>query len=54
MLHFEDSKKRTMTKAVSTLSPDWASPPGATILDLQEERGWKQTELAKRSGYAAI
>ncbi|OGR08429.1 MAG: XRE family transcriptional regulator [Deltaproteobacteria bacterium RIFOXYD12_FULL_50_9] len=40
-----------MTKAVSTFSPDWVSPPGDTIFDLLEERGWKQTELAKRTGY---
>lgn len=40
-----------MTKAASTFSPDWVSPPGDTILDLLEERGWKQTELAKRTGY---
>lgn len=40
-----------MTKAVTTFSPDWISPPGDTILDLLEEHGWKQTELAKRTGY---
>jgi len=40
-----------MAKASSTFSPDWVSPPGDTILDLLEERGWKQTELAKRTGY---
>ncbi len=40
-----------MTKTVSTFAPDWLSPPGETILDLLEERGWKQTELAKRTGY---
>lgn len=40
-----------MTKTVSTFSPDWISPPGDTIFDLLEERGWKQTELAKRTGY---
>jgi addiction module HigA family antidote len=40
-----------MTKTVSTFAPDWISPPGDTILDLLEERGWKQTELAKRTGY---
>jgi len=40
-----------MTKTVSTFSPDWISLPGDTILDLLEELGWKQTELAKRTGY---
>lgn len=40
-----------MTKTLSTFAPDWVSPPGDTILDLLEERGWKQTELAKRTGY---
>lgn len=40
-----------MTKAVATFSPDWVSPPGDTILDMLEDRGWKQTELARRTGY---
>ena len=40
-----------MTETAATFSPDWISPPGDTILDLLEERGWKQTELAKRTGY---
>ena len=40
-----------MTRAASTFAPDWISPPGDTILDLLEERGWKQTDLAKRAGY---
>jgi len=40
-----------MTEAASTFAPDWVSPPGDTILDLLEERGWKQTELATRTGY---
>lgn len=41
-----------MAEAAATFSPDWISPPGDTILDLLEERGWKQTELAKRTGYS--
>lgn len=31
-------------------SPDWASPPGGTILDLLEERDWSQADLASRLG----
>ena len=31
--------------------PDWVSPPGDSILDLAEERGWTQAELAQRLGY---
>jgi len=31
--------------------PDWISPPGETILDILEERGWSQSELAERIGY---
>ncbi len=30
--------------------PTWASPPGDTILDLLEERGWTQLDLATRTG----
>jgi len=33
-------------------TPDWALPPGESILELMEERGWKQTELANRLGYS--
>jgi HTH-type transcriptional regulator/antitoxin HigA len=35
----------------NVFSPDWASPPGESILDLTEERGWTQSELAERLGY---
>lgn len=31
--------------------PDRASPPGDTIAELLEERGWTQVELAERTGY---
>ncbi len=33
-------------------APDWVSPPGDTILDLVEERGWTQADLADRLGYS--
>ncbi|MEO1147717.1 MAG: HigA family addiction module antitoxin [Cyanobacteria bacterium J06638_22] len=35
----------------SDFRPDWVSPPGETIHDLLEERGWTQREFAKRIGY---
>lgn len=31
--------------------PDWLSPPGDTLTDMLEERGWSQSELAERTGY---
>lgn len=40
-----------MTELNAAFAPDWVSPPGDTILDLLEERGWIQAELAKRLGY---
>lgn len=40
-----------MTEPIATFSPDWASPPGESILDILEERGWSQSELAQRLGY---
>lgn len=30
---------------------DLVSPPGETILDILEERGWSRTELVQRTGY---
>ena len=30
---------------------NWISPPGETILDILEERGWSQSELAEKTGY---
>lgn len=35
------------------LQPDWVSPPGDTIIDLMEERGWNQAELSQRLGISA-
>jgi HTH-type transcriptional regulator/antitoxin HigA len=40
-----------MTKLSASFAPDWVSPPGHSILDLIEERGWTQAELAARLGY---
>jgi HTH-type transcriptional regulator/antitoxin HigA len=40
-----------MTEPRDTFTPDWVSPPGDTILDILEERGWSQVELADRLGY---
>lgn len=40
-----------MSEPRDAFAPDWASPPGDTILDLIEERGWTQIELADRLGY---
>lgn len=42
-----------MTEQSASFAPDWASPPGDTIVDLIEERGWTQAELAERLGYSA-
>ncbi|OIO69532.1 MAG: addiction module antidote protein, HigA family [Zetaproteobacteria bacterium CG_4_9_14_3_um_filter_49_83] len=41
-----------MIEQTATFSPDWISTPGDTILDLLEERGWKQTEFAERIGFS--
>jgi addiction module HigA family antidote len=35
----------------SSFTPDWISPPGDTLADVLEERGWSQTEFAERTGY---
>lgn len=32
--------------------PDSVSPPGESVLDIAEERGWTQAELAQRLGYS--
>jgi plasmid maintenance system antidote protein VapI len=31
-------------------NPDYVSPPGETLLEVLEERGMSQAELAKRTG----
>lgn len=35
----------------AVFEPDWVSPPGESVLDIAEERGWTQAELAQRLGY---
>ena len=40
-----------MTEIARAFAPDWVSPPGSTVADLLEERGWTQQELAQRSGF---
>lgn len=40
-----------MSDLDAPFAPDWVSPPGESILDLIEERGWTQAELATRLGY---
>ena len=36
---------------IANFTPNWASPPGDTILDLLDEREWTQQQLADRLGY---
>jgi addiction module HigA family antidote len=38
-------------KTEMPFEPDWNSPPGETLADILEERGWSQTEFADRTGY---
>jgi len=40
-----------MTEQAVSFQPDWVSPPGDTIADLLEEKGWTQAEFAQRCGY---
>ena len=41
-----------MTDQDAAFTPNWASPPGDTIFDLIEERGWTQANLAVRLGFS--
>jgi len=41
-----------MTETSAPFAPDWVSPPGDTIVDLLDDRGWPQSELAARLGYS--
>jgi HTH-type transcriptional regulator/antitoxin HigA len=41
-----------MTEPSAPFAPDWVLPPGDSIFDLIEERGWTQGELARRLGYS--
>ncbi len=40
-----------MTEQAPAFAPNWVSPPGDTIADLLEEKGWTQAEFAQRCGY---
>ena len=40
-----------MAELSAPFTPDWVSPPGESVLDIAEERGWTQAELAQRLGY---
>jgi addiction module HigA family antidote len=40
-----------MTEQAATFQPDWVSPPGESIADLLEEKGWSQAEFSQRCGY---
>ena len=41
-----------MTELTAPFAPNWALAPGESILDMAEERGWTQAELAQRLGYS--
>lgn len=40
-----------MTEQATAFQPDWVSPPGESIADLLEEKGWSQAEFSQRCGY---
>jgi HTH-type transcriptional regulator / antitoxin HigA len=39
------------TTATRTWTPNWVSPPGDTVADLLDERGWTQADFAERTGF---
>jgi len=41
-----------MTNTATKFESNWISPPGETIADFLEERGWSQNELSQRIGYS--
>lgn len=41
-----------MVETSALFTPDRVSPPGDTILDIIDERGWTQKELAEQLGYS--
>ncbi len=41
-----------MTELSAPFASDWVLLPGESILDLAEERGWTQGELARGLGYS--
>ena len=54
MISTNTSAVRSSGRTYSSLTefaPDWVVTPGDTIADLLEERGWKQAELAIRTGF---
>lgn len=40
-----------MTELHTRFTPDWVLAPGESVLDMAEERGWTQGQLAQRLGY---
>ncbi|PKL33363.1 MAG: DNA-binding protein [Spirochaetae bacterium HGW-Spirochaetae-10] len=48
---FESCISETIMNSV--FQPDWLSPPGDTIADVIEERGWDQKALGRRLGYTS-
>jgi len=39
----------TKMQTMNAFEPKWATPPGATVLDLLQERGWAVRDLAKET-----